>query len=115
MPAPTPFDAREKETVQVDVRDGMAAWLFEAEQIRGSGPGLLDATFTGIVTDRLTFSVYLGSPTLLGPTDDLQPDFALGAVRFEEVAPIPLPATVWMLIAAIGGLWGLRKRAAAAS
>ena len=47
----TPFEQREKETAQVDFHDGMAARLFEAEEIRGSGPGLLAATFTGIVTD----------------------------------------------------------------
>jgi hypothetical protein len=111
----TPMDEREKETAQVDFHDGMAARLFEAVQLRGTGPGSLQAAFPGVVTDRLTFSVFSNGATFLGPTDDSQPDYALGAVRFEEVAPVPLPAAGWMLIAAIGGLWGLRRRRAAAA
>ena len=105
----------EKETARIDFHDGEAARMFEAVETRGGGNlGLRTVNFAGIETDRLTFSVFSSLDTELGPTDDSQPDYALGAVRFEEIAPVPLPATVWMLIAAVAGLWGIRKRAAQA-
>jgi hypothetical protein len=50
-----------------------------------------------------------GSITFTGPFDKNGSHYA-AQFKLLDVAPIPLPAAGWMLIAALGGLFGLRSR-----
>ncbi len=42
-------------------------------------------------------------------------DFVADQVRAAGIAPVPLPAAAWMLLAAIGGLFAMRRRRAVAA
>ena len=65
------------------------------------------ADFAGVTTAP---GFVLGDAAQLDFLTD--PDaFAVATITIEEVAPIPLPAAGWMLLAGMGALAGLRRRA----
>jgi hypothetical protein len=92
------------DTEQADVfLDGHVSTnlMFEAiERFDGDAAGFAHYSIHPVVVTALTFRA-------LRTNDNLGvADFALAAV---EVAPVPLPAAGWMLVAALAGLAGLRR------
>lgn len=87
------------QTVLGNVNGGSAfAPLFQFGTIDAAG---IELQFTSVLADALTG--IFGAPNLAGTTFGI-------ANTSPEVAPVPLPAAGWMLLAGLGGLMALRRR-----
>lgn len=83
----------------------------------GDGPGFLGNDENGVVhlSSDAELATLFGEPVppFAGGflTDANDVDFNnLLTITIEEVAPVPLPAAAWMLLAGLGGLFAMRRR-----
>ncbi|MEO0363513.1 MAG: spondin domain-containing protein [Pseudomonadota bacterium] len=93
-----------------------------------NGPAFVvgaDATAGAVTSDPIAPATDIGLSTIAGtletPAGLFDPAFAsiegvVASITVEQVAPVPLPATAWMLLAGVGGLAvaGRRRKARAA-
>lgn len=98
-------DPQEQARITVGAAPGaIDAFLDGTEKFAPGGVGLGELTGLNLVGQVFTFFV--------GDDNDEvgDADAALAALEFSELAPIPLPASILLLGAAVGGLGAMRRK-----
>ena len=111
------FGTRNTVPFDITVADAMGISIVASgiDTSGGTSPtAITTALYTFIVGEAGTASITFNYPTSL-PGDGIK-HMTINGFQLTDVAPVPLPAGVWLLLSALGGLGfaGWRKRAVAA-